>query len=108
MSQTETIDCMVGLVETAVIAGREGNVRYIGIDIEKYAVIVRLDFDFAMVVVNQERFIGCNTPDEAGGSLDNIALQPPETIGMLHIGNQTAGNVRYIRDSAGHVHIPVA
>ena len=67
MDKAETIDRMICFIKRSVVTILPGDIGDIGIEIEKYPVIIRLDFHLPVIKVYQEGFVGCQTPDEAGG-----------------------------------------
>ena len=66
MDSTDAINYIARSIEWTVIPVIAGNVRYMRGTIKKYAVIIRLDVDIAVIKVYEKSLVVCQTPNEAG------------------------------------------
>ena len=87
MGEPKAIYGMICLVEGTVVAVFARNIGDIGIEVKKYAVVIRLDLHFTVIVVDQKCFIVGQSPEQARGRLEDFALKPAESVCMLKIGD---------------------
>ena len=101
MAQRQAVDGLVAVIERAVVLGLEGHRHDLAVDVEGQAIVVGLDFQFAVIVVDGEGAVVIDPPCQRRQYLVDLARQVAPAIGFLRVDDQPCGDIA--RQGAGDV-----